>query len=423
LTSITILDKVWERVWERGMGKLTAIGVKAANEPGRYQDGSGLQLFVKPSGTKSWVLRIQVDGKRKDIGLGSATDISLRDARDKAEEIRRLYRNGADPLEERRAAKLPPKIAPTFREAAIAAHGEHKNGWRNIKHRADWLSSLERFAFPTIGDVAVDEITAPKVRDLLLPIWLDRPETARRVYQRVRLVMDWAVINEHRPDIDLRRLARALPRQPKSENHFAAMPYEEVPAFLASLRDGKETMSRLALQFLILTAARSGEVRGAIWREVNLAERIWTIPSEKMKAGKTHVVPLNETAIAILKHVLLLRKRDDSPVFPGIKGQPLSDMTLLKIMRDRSLPYSVHGFRSAFKTWAIEETSFPDAVSEAALAHIDGNKVRAAYSRTDFREKREALMATWDKFLMRRPKVVIPPIGRNLGFGFAVPSE
>jgi integrase len=423
LTSITILDKVWERVWERGMGKLTAIGVKAANEPGRYQDGNGLQLFVKPSGAKSWVLRIQVDGKRKDIGLGSAADISLRDARDKAEEIRRLYRSGADPLEERRVAKLPPKTAPTFRESAIAAHGEHKNGWRNIKHRADWLSSLERFAFPTIGDVAVDEITAPKVRDVLLPIWLDRPETARRVYQRVRLVMDWAVINEHRPDIDLRRLARALPRQPKSENHFAAMPYEEVPAFVSSLREGKETISRLALQFLILTAARSGEVRGAVWREVNLAERIWTIPSEKMKAGKTHIVPLNDTAIAILKHVLLLRERDDSPVFPGTKGQPLSDMTLLKIMRDRSLPYSVHGFRSAFKTWAIEETSFPDAVSEAALAHIDGNKVRAAYSRTDFREKREALMATWDKFLTRKPNVTFAPSGENLSFGFVAPSK
>jgi integrase len=381
------------------MGKLNALTVKSAQVPGRYQDGDGLQLLVKPSGAKSWVLRIQVSGTRKDIGLGSAAVVTLREARDKADEMRRMYRNGFDPLKERRAARQVILATPTFREAAISAHGEHQGGWRNVKHRADWLSSLERFAFPGIGDLRIDEVTAPKIRDLLLPIWLERPETARRVRQRIKLVIDWATMKEYRLALDMSAISRALPRQPKSESHFAAMPYEDVPAFMASLRQSNETISRLALQFLIMTAARSGEIRGAVWNEIDLAAAIWTIPATRMKAGKEHVVPLGTGALAILKHVEPLRERKDSPIFPGTKGQPLSDMTLLKIMRDRSLPFSVHGFRSAFKTWAVEVTSFPDAVSEAALAHIDANKVRAAYSRTDFRQQRTALMAAWDNYL------------------------
>ncbi len=377
------------------MGKLTAVAIRAASKPGRYQDGDGLQLLVKPSGGKSWVLRIQANGNRRDIGLGSATDVALKDAREKADELRRMYRRGSDPLEERRIAKLAVKQVPTFSEAARIAHQEHQDGWKNLKHRADWLSSLERYAFASLGEVKVDSITAPMVRDLLLPIWLDRPETARRVRQRVKLVIDWSAAKGYRPALDLGGIAKALPRQPKSDSHFAAMPFEDVPTFVASLRTSKETISRLALQFLILTAARSGEVRGAIWSEIDIDACSWTIPGTRMKAGKPHFVPLSDPALAILKHVLPLKKHGDSPLFPGTKGQALSDMTLLKIMRDRGLPYSVHGFRSAFKTWAVEVTSYPDAVSEAALAHIDANKVRAAYSRTDFRTRRQGLMAEW----------------------------
>ncbi len=381
------------------MSKLTAIAVKVAKKPGRYQDGNGLQLFVKESGAAFWVLRIQANGKRRDIGLGSAANVSLKDAREKADELRALYRRGTDPLAERRAAKIATATIPTFRDAAKIAHSEHKGGWRNVKHRADWLSSLERYAFPTIGDVRVDLIDAPTVRDLLLPIWLDRPETARRVRQRVKLVVDWAAAKGYRPALDLSGIAKALPRQPKSESHFAAMPYDQVPAFVTSLREASETVSRRALEFLILTAARSGEVRGATWPEVDLEACTWTIPGSRMKAGKAHVVPLSEPALAILKKAQETRTKDEAPIFPGTKGQPLSDMTMLKIMRDRSLPFSVHGFRSAFKTWAVEATSFPDAVSEAALAHIDANKVRAAYSRTDFRQQRTDLMAAWANFI------------------------
>lgn len=381
------------------MGKLTAVAVKAATAPGRYQDGNGLQLLVKPSGAQSWVLRIQVDGRRRDIGLGSTATVTLKEAREKADELRRMYQRGADPLAERRAAKLAAAVIPTFRDAAIAAHGEHKDGWRNLKHRADWLSSLERYAFPTLGGIRVDLIDAPTVRDTLLPIWLDRPETARRVRQRINLVVDWAAAKGYRPTLDLSGIAKALPRQPKSESHFAAMPYEQVPAFVASLKASNETISKMALQFLILTAARSGEVRGATWPEIDPEAQTWTIPGSRMKAGKAHVVPLSDAALTILARVRQIRTREDAVIFPGTKGQPLSDMTMLKIMRDRSLPYSVHGFRSAFKTWAVEATSFPDAVSEAALAHIDVNKVRAAYSRTDFRQQRTNLMAAWSKFI------------------------
>jgi integrase len=388
------------------MGKLTAVAVKAATKPGRYQDGNGLQLFVKASGAQSWVLRIQAGGKRRDIGLGSAATVTLKEAREKADELRRLYQRGADPLADRRAAKLAAAVIPTFGDAAIAAHGEHKAGWRNVKHRADWLSSLERYAFPAIGKSRIDLIDAPTVRDVLLPIWLDRPETARRVRQRIKLVIDWAAAKGYRPPLDLGGIAKALPRQPKSESHFSAMPYEQVPAFAASLKASSETVSRLALQFLILTAARSGEVRGATWTEIDLEARSWTIPGSRMKAGKAHVVPLSDAAVAILARALKIRTQADSPIFPGRNGKPLSDMTMLKIMRDRSLPFSVHGFRSSFKTWAVEATSFPDAVSEAALAHIDANKVRAAYSRTDFRQQRTDLMATWANFISKRGATV-----------------
>jgi integrase len=395
------------------MGKLTAMAVKAATKPGRYQDGRGLMLFVKESGARFWVLRIQAGGKRRDIGLGSAADVTLAAARDKADDLRRQYRSGGDPLADKRAAKVANAALPTFREAATRAHSEHKAGWRNVKHRADWLSSLERFAFAELGDMRVDLIDAPKVRDILLPIWLERPETARRVRQRIKLVIDWSVAKGYRPALDLGGIAKALPRQPKTDSHFVAMPYVEVPAFVASLCAANETMSKLALRFLIHTAARSGEVRGATWQEVDLKARTWTIPGTRMKAGKAHVVPLSDGAMEVLKRAAIIRTDDDAPLFPGTKGQPLSDMTMLKIMRDRSLPFSVHGFRSAFKTWAVEATSFPDAVSEAALAHIDANKVRSAYSRTDFRQQREALMAAWANFLADNSGTVrsLRPVG------------
>ncbi len=381
------------------MGKLSAIAVKNAKS-GTYQDGDGLMLLVKPSGARSWQVRVQVDGKRRDFGLGSASTVSLALARSKAASIREECKSGIDPVAKRKADRLAIISIPTFRVAAETAHGELVSGWRNVKHRADWLSSLERYAFPAIGDLRIDKVDGPMVRDLLLPIWLEKPETARRVRQRVRGVIDWATTKGLRPALDLSGLSKGLPRQPKSDNHFAAMDYEKVPPFCASLKAAPETVGRLALLFTIYTAARSGEVRGATWEEIDLDAKQWCIPANRMKAGKEHTVPLSEPAQAILKRMSESRTgRKGEPIFAGNHGKPLSDMTLSKILRDMDLPVTVHGFRSSFKDWAVESTSFPDAVSEAALAHLDANRVRAAYRRTDFMKMRIDLMAAWANFI------------------------
>jgi len=389
------------------MGKLTAMAIKAATEPGSYQDGDGLMLLVKPPsdvakargatfGARSWQLRLQVDGKRRDFGLGPLSSVGLADARTKADEVRKLYRSGVDPVAKKRADKLSQAIIPTFRKAAESTHADMKAGWRNAKHRKDWLSSLERYAFESIGDTRIDMVTAPMVRDMLLPIWLEKAESARRVRQRVKAVMDWATAKGFRPVFDMTAINKGLPRQPKADSHFEAMDYGKVPAFVAKVRAEPETAGRLALLFTLFTAARSGETRGATWSEIDVEAKEWTIPAARMKGGKVHVVPLSEPAIAILERLKpTARNLTDAFIFSSDRKRPLSDMTLTKVMRDMSLSATVHGFRSAFKDWAVESTGFPDAVSEAALAHKDADKVRSAYRRTDFRKMRVDLMAAW----------------------------
>lgn len=383
------------------MGKLTALAVKAATKPGRYQDGDGLMLLVKPSGARSWLLRIQVDGKRRDFGLGSASDVSLAEAREKAMATRKLYKSGVDPVAAKRASRLANATIPTFTEAAKALHGEHKGGWRNAKHQAQWLSTLKTYAYPSIGSVRVDQVDGPMIRDLLLPIWLDKPETARRVRQRVCAVLDWAHAKGFRPtEAPARSIGKGLPRQPKRENHFAAMPYGEVPGLMTKLA-AVESVGRLALRFLILTAARSGEVRGATWEEIDLDAKLWTVPGGRMKAGRAHVVPLSADALAVLEAVRKVRKgRENEPIFPGRSGKPMSDMTLAKVLRTAGVSSAtVHGFRSAFRDWAAEMTSTPGDVVEAALAHTIKNRVEAAYRRTNYLDKRRILMETWAAYL------------------------
>jgi integrase len=382
------------------MGKLSTLGVKAATTPGRYQDGDGLMLVVKQSGSRSWLVRLQADGKRRDFGLGSAKSVSLAEAREKADAIRKLYRSGVDPVAKRRAEKLARLSVPTFRVAAEATHSERKSNWRNLKHREDWLSSLKAYAFPALADLRIDLIDAPMIRDVLIPIWLEKPETARRVRQRIKTVIGWAASKGLRPSLDLTDMNAGLPRQPRQDNHYRAMDYEKVPAFVAEVRAAPETIGRMALLFTILTAARSGETRGATWEEMDLEAAQWTIPATRMKAGREHVVPLSAPALAILERARGLRTgRKGEPVFPGKGGKPISDMTISKVLRDMGLTDTVHGFRSAFKDWASEASSFPDAVSEAALAHADRDKTRAAYKRTDFRKMRVDLMAAWATFV------------------------
>jgi integrase len=381
--------------WDN-VGKLTAGKLKSLTEPGRYSDGDGLFLEVKPGGGRSWVLRAQYSGKRRDIGLGALRAVSLGDAREAAYQIRRQIARGLDPVAERRRER---QVTPTFRDAAKIVHDEHKASWKNGKHQNQWLSTLQTYVFPKLGDRLVSDIGAPEIRDVLAPIWLSKPETARRVRQRIGTVLDWACVKGFREtEAPLRALSKGLPRQPKKDGHFAAMTYVDVPNFLTRLRE-RESVGRLALEALILTAARSGEIRFALWPEINLKERLWSIPAERMKMNRSHVVPLSPEAVGVFERTAKYRATGSDLVFPGQKlKQPLSDMTLLKILRDMEVRVTVHGFRSAFRDWVAEQTNYPGEVAEAALAHAVSNKVEAAYRRTDFLAKRRELMKHWGRY-------------------------
>ena len=380
------------------MGKLTASKLKGLTEPGRYSDGDGLFLVVRPAGGRNWVLRALCGGRRRDIGIGPLKSVDLGDAREAAHQIRRQIARGLDPIAERKRER---QIIPTFRAAAKIVHGEHKAAWKNGKHQAQWLSTLESYAFPKLGDTLVSDIGAPEIRDVLAPIWLSKPETARRVRQRIGTVLDWACVKGFRAsEAPLRSLSKGLPRQPKKDGHFAAMGYADVPKFLARLRE-RESIGRLALEAVILTAARSGEIRFARWPEVDMDSALWSIPADRMKMNRPHVVPLSPEAIEVFQRAAKFRAPGSDLVFPGQKlKKPMSDMTLLKILRDMDAGVTVHGFRSAFRDWVAEQTNYPGEVAEAALAHAIPNKVEAAYRRTDFLEKRRDLMRDWANYCL-----------------------
>lgn len=286
-----------------------------------------------------------------------------------------------------------------FRDAAKSVHQEHKAAWKNGKHRAQWINTLESYVFPALGDRRVADIEGPAIRDVLAPIWLTKPETARRVRQRIASVLDWACAKGFREtEAPMRSVARGLPRQPRRLRHFKALPFKEVPAFIWGLHE-RLSGGRLALEFLILTAARSGEVRGCCWNEIDLDKKLWTVPAERMKVGSVHAVPLSEAAANVLHRARLFRSPVSDLVFPGQNPKrTLSDMTLLKILRDKGTGVTVHGFRSSFRDWVAEETNYPGEIAEVALAHTIPNKVEAAYRRTDFLEKRKAMMADWATF-------------------------
>ncbi|MCL6741765.1 tyrosine-type recombinase/integrase [Sphingomonas sp. RB56-2] len=378
------------------MGKLTATGVRAAlSKPGRHMDGDGLFLVVGARGSASWVVRVQKGGRRRDFGLGSARKVGLSLARTRAAEVRSQVEAGLDPVVQRRKAAG----IPTFRQAAALVHAEHKKTWRNGKHQAQWLRTLEVYAFPAIGDRLVSEIDGPTVRDLLGEIWLDKPETARRVRQRVGAVLDWAFSKGHRSEeAPMRSLSKGLPRQPKRAGHLAAMPFTDVPAFMTRLRE-KETFGRMALEAAILTAARSGEIRGATWSEVDLEKALWTVPAKRMKAGREHVVPLSPAAKRVFQRAAALRTEGSPFVFPGSRrNKGMSDNTLVKVLRDMDETVTAHGFRSSFRDWVSEETTFQGELAEAALAHTIENKVEAAYRRGNLLEKRRKLMDAWSSY-------------------------
>lgn len=393
-------------MWGNDVGKLTAVAVKAhlAN-PGTYQDGDGLFLKVDKRGGASWTLRLQRDGKRQDIGLGSARLLSLAEARDKANSLRKAVKvERRDVLAEKKdeaAAKV------TFREAARQYHAENEAGWKSAIYTRQWLASLENYAFPKLGNLPTGSIMASDIITVLTPIWQEIPETARQVRNRICAVLDYAHAKGWRSTEapsgnGSLKAGRGLPRQVKARENRKAMPYVAVPSFLTALRR-RPSFGRLALELLVLTGVRSQEARLATWGEFNLEAGLWTIPAAHMKRNKAHIVPLSDAALAVLTKAAALKLEGTDQVFPGAGGDPMSDMTLLKVLRDMSEPYHVHGFRSALTDWAANE-GYPDAVVEAALAHKTPDAVQAAYRRTTYLGtpgqpgQRVKLMADWGRY-------------------------
>ena len=389
---------------------LTAVKVRNVKAPGRYTDGGGLYLIVDPSGAKRWMLRTTVQGKRSDIGLGGVKTVSLAEARDEAFTMRRIARQGGNPLLERRNSK---KVVPTFADAARTVHAEHKKSWKNVKHQAQWINTLIEYVFPVFGDHTVDRISSADVLKTLSPIWLEKPETARRVKQRIKVVFDWAKAAGFRSgDNPVDGVSKVLPKQNGAQQHHTALPYAEVPAFVSSLNSSANAdIVTLALEFLILTGTRTGEVIGATWDEIDAESKTWTVPAERMKAGRAHRVPLSSRCMSILKRA---EKHSDHGkfIFPGRTGNPLSNMAFLMALRRMGHDFTVHGFRSSFRDFAAERTNFPREVCEAALAHSLRDKTEAAYNRTDLFSKRRRLMEVWAKFVRGKRGNVVP-IGKR----------
>ncbi len=392
--------------------RMTASMVARSKEPGLYSDGGGLYLQVTTGvdGTprRSWVFRYRtIAGKAREMGLGSALDVSLADARQAADLARKRVRRGGGPIADRRADKVraiaEAARAMTFRQCAEAYIEAHADGWKNPKHRQQWSRTLETYAYPVFGSVAVVDVDVAMVTKVLDPIWSTKTETASRVRGRIESVLDWAAVRGYRKGENPARwrghLQKALPARSKIQKvrHHSALPYAEIPRFITQLRRS-ESVSARALEFLILTATRTGEAVGARWCEIDLSNAIWTIPFERMKAAREHRVPLSPQAVAILTDLRLLAS--EVWVFPGLKGRALSNMAMLQQLT-RTMKRSdltVHGFRSTFRDWAAEETNYAREVAEAALAHVVGDKVEAAYRRGDLFEKRRGLMRDWGSY-------------------------
>lgn len=385
------------------MGQLTALKVKHA-KAGRHGDGDGLHLLVSKTGAKSWVLRLQVNGRRRDIGLGPLADYTLEEARDRAREIRKAARAGADPIAARNHREFTP---PTFKEAAFACHEAKAPGWSE-RHAAAFLSTLTLHIYPKIGSLRVDSITDRDVAAALSPIWLAKPSAGRKLRQRIGLVLDYAKANGWRDTAAPRHSLSTLLAKQQEAGNFASMPYAELPAFIDTVEAGEVTVGRLALLFTILTAARNGEVREAMWSQIDFEAGEWKRPASMMrKTGKAHTITLSGEAIAILRRAEAFRtNKKDCVIFGGKGGKSLSDMTLSKIVKPTG--YTVHGFRSTFRTWAAEKMpSVPEAVAEAALAHVIPDKVVRAYNRAKFMEMRRTLLDAWGRYAFRTSADVV----------------
>jgi len=408
----------------RKIGKLTSLTVSRTKKRGYLSDGGGLYLQVSPSGSRSWVFRFRDVGRLREMGLGPTHTISLAEARDLATECRKLRLRGIDPIQARRdghaEAKLAAAKALSFRQCAEAYIEAHKPSWKNPKHTAQWPSTLEAYVYPVFGDLPVQSVDVGLVLRALEPIWRTKTETASRLRGRIEAVLDWATARGYRQGDNPARwrghLDKLLAKQSKIArvNHHPTLSYAEAGAFMAQLRK-QEGVSARALEFLILTAARTSEVLGAMWDEVDLEAGVWTIPAARMKAGMEHRVPLSGRALDILQR--LHADQTGSYVFPGAKaGKPPSHQAMLQVLRRMGRgDLTVHGFRSTFRMWAAEQTNFPREVAEQALAHSLPDKVEAAYQRSDLFEKRRRLMEEWARYCATPAKAgeVVPIRGRR----------
>jgi len=388
--------------------ELSPLEVRRLTRPGRWSVGGtdGLALQVTPSGARSWVLRVAAGGRQREMGLGSFPTVPLAEARDKARQHRALVKQGIDPIASRRAASSAAsaerQAQKTFSEVAAQYIAQHEKSWKNAKHQAQWAATLRTYVEPSIGRLLVGDIRAAHVIGVLEPIWTTKTETATRVRSRIELVLDYAAARGYREGLNPARwkgnLDAALPNASKVApvRHHAAVEVKEVVSFMKRLRS-QDGVGARALEFAVLTAARSGEVRGTTWSEVDLKAALWTIPASRMKSGREHRVPLSKQAVKLLRSLPADRLPEDY-VFPGMRG-PLSDMSLTAVLRRMGVPATAHGFRSTFRDWVSEYTEHSGEVAEMALSHAIGDKVEAAYRRGDLLAKRVALMNDWAAYL------------------------
>jgi integrase len=394
----------------RTIGRLTALKVDRAKRPGMYADGGGLYLRVTDNGAKNWVFRFMLNGRTRWMGMGPLHTVGLSEARNRAAGFRLQRHDGVDPIEARRAERLETNLKAakmlTFKECSALYIASHRAGWRNPKHAAQWEATLATYAEPVVGALSVQAIDTALVLKILEPIWTTKPETAGRVRGRIESILDWAKVRDYRAGENPARwrghLDKLLPARSKVRRveHHAALPYAVLPGFLVSLRQ-QEGIAARALEFAILTAARTGEAIGARWSEMDLLEKTWTLPAGRMKAEGEQRVPLSARALAIVEEMQPHRHGENAFVFPGAKlGRPLSNMAFLMLLRRMGHDgLTAHGFRSSFRDWCSERTGFPAEVAEMALAHAVGGKVEAAYRRGDLFNKRRQLMNAWTEFL------------------------
>ena len=388
--------------------RLSAARVKSA-PPGKHHDDHGLILLVRATGGRSWVQRLTIHGVRRDIGLGGYPWVSLAEARDLAYDNRRVARRGGDP---RTARRKTVKVPPTFAEAATTVIALYQPAWKaGAKTAALWRSTLDTYAFPVIGGKSVADVDSADVLSILSPIWTAKPETARKVRNRIGAVMKWSIAEGHRDtDPAGEAIVKALPPTPRMRAHHRALPYPALPATIETVRACDALVStKLAFEFLVLTACRSGEVRLATWEEIDLDAATWTIPAARMKVKRDHRVPLSDRALAVLAEARALADRSGL-VFPSATGRAMSDSTLSKLLRGLDIEAVPHGFRSSFRDWAGERTNAPREVAEAALAHVVKDKTEAAYARSDLFDRRRKLMDQWAVFLAAEGATVLPMV-------------